>query len=102
MRQLKRTIALYLVILATILPWSTAEALETFAKSGLVAEITSSSVTISGKEYRLRSSTQMVSSDASRKKVSDIKPDDIIYIKGIVLNGVYYIDKLVYETPVPS
>jgi len=102
MRQLKRGIALYLVILATILPWTSAEALETFEKAGRVVEVSSVEITISGQAYRLRSSTRMVSADPGRRKVSDIKPGDRVFIKGIVLNGIYYVDKLVYEIPEAS
>jgi hypothetical protein len=102
MKQLKRSIALYLVILATLLPWATAEALDTFEKAGRVADISSDQVTISGQVYRLRSSTEMVSSDDSRQTVSDIRTDDRVFIQGILLNGAYYVDRLIYQTPEPS
>ena len=102
MRQLKRGIALYLVILATVLPWSTAQALETFEKAGHVADLRSDQLTISGQVYRLRSSTMMVSADTSRSNVSDLRSNDRVFIKGIVLDGIYYIDRLVYEIPGPS
>ncbi|MCP4769721.1 MAG: hypothetical protein GY875_26105 [Gammaproteobacteria bacterium] len=102
MRQLKRGIVLYLVILATVLPWSTAQALETFEKAGHIVDLRSDQFTISGQVYRLRSSTEIVSADPSRSKVSDLRSNDRVYIQGIVLNGVYYIDRLVYEIPGPS
>ena len=102
MRQLKRGIAIYLVVLASVLPWASAEALETFEKAGLIADINSSQITISAQAYRLRASTRMVSADPSRQKVTDFQPGDSVYIKGMVLNGVYYIDRLVYVLPDPS
>ena len=102
MMQFKRGIALYLVILAMALPWTAAQALETFEKAGRITDIDSGQVTISAQTYRLRSSTSMVSSDSSRKTVADIKVGDRVFIQGIVLNGTYYIDRLVYEAPEPS
>jgi hypothetical protein len=102
MNQLKRGIVLSLVILASVLPWTTAEALDTFEKAGGIVDVDSTQLTISGKVYRLRSSTQMVSADPSRQKPSDLKPGDRVFINGIVLNGLYYIDRLAYEIPNPS
>ncbi|MCP4331996.1 MAG: hypothetical protein GY785_05030 [Gammaproteobacteria bacterium] len=102
MNQLKRGIAIYLVILASVLPWATAQALEEFEKAGAIVKIGSSELTISGQVYRLRSSTEVVSAAAGRRKVSDFKSGDRVYIKGIVLNGTRYISRLVYIIPSPS
>jgi hypothetical protein len=102
MNQLKRGVVLFLVIAATVLPWTAAEALETFEKAGRIVKIDTSQLTISGQVYRLRSSTVIVSDDPSRKRAANLKSGDRIYIKGILLNGVYYIDKLVYIIPEPS
>ena len=102
MNQLKRGIVLFLVITASVLPWTTAEALDTFEKAGGIVDINSTQLTISGEVYRLRSSTDMVSADPSRQKPSDLKLGDRVFIKGIVLNGMHYIDRLVYEIPDPS
>ena len=102
MNQFKRGVVLFLVITAAVLPWTAAEALETFAKAGRIVDINSGQLTISGQVYRLRSSSTLVSADPSRKKAADLKSGDRIYIKGFLLNGLYYIDQLVYLTPEPS
>ena len=99
MRQLKRSIALYLIILASVLPWSSAQALEKFEKAGQIVDLKFDQITISGQVYRLRSSTNMVSTDPSRRQVSDLRSGDRVYIRGIVLNGTYYISRLVYKMP---
>ena len=102
MNQLKRGIVLFLVITAAVLPWTAAEALETFEKAGRIVDVNSSQLKISGQVYRLRSSSTMISADPSRRSAADLRPGDRIYIKGILLNGLYYIDKLVYLVPEPS
>ena len=102
MNQLKRGIVVFLVILASVLPWTAAEALDTFEKAGRIVDLSSDQFTISGKVYLLRSSTEMVSADPSRLKPSDLKLGDRVYIKGIVLSGRNYVDRLVYEIPGPS
>jgi hypothetical protein len=102
MKQLKRGIALFLVVMAAALPLTIAEALETYEKAGKIVEIRSDQITISGQLYRLRSSTKLVSADTSRRKLSDLRPGDKVFIKGILLNGTHYIDMLIYEIPDPS
>jgi len=102
MKQFKRGIVFFLVIMATVLPWTAAEALETFEKAGKIAEITSSEMTVSGMTCRLRSSTEMVSADPNRQKLSDLAPGDRVFVRGIVLNGVNYISRVVYQIPDPS
>jgi len=102
MNQLQRNMVVFLVILASVLPWMNAQALETFEKAGRIVGVSSAQITISEKVYRIRSSTEMVSVDPSRQKPSDLKLGDRVFIRGIVLNGAYYIDRLVYEIPDPS
>jgi len=102
MKKLNRGAVLALLITAAMLPWSAAQALETFEKAGRIVDVNSSQLTISGQVYRLRSSSTLVSADPSRKSAADLRPGDRIYVKGILLNGRYYVDQLVYLVPDPS
>jgi len=102
MKKLNRGAVLALLITAAMLPWSAAQALETFEKAGRIVDVNSSQLTISGQVYRLRSSSTLVSADPSRHSVADLRPGDRIYVKGILLNGRYYVDQLVYLVPDPS
>jgi hypothetical protein len=85
-----------------MLPWATTEALETFEKAGHIASVGYDKFTLRGQEYRIGPTSKLMSNDASRKKFSDFKKGDAIYFKGKILDGVYYVDIIYYETPIPS
>lgn len=102
MKQFKSFLTQLLVITALMLPWATAEALETFAKSGYIKSIGYDKFTMRDQEYRISPSAKLRSNDASRKKFSDFKKGDEIYFKGKILNGVYYVDIIFYTKPTPS
>jgi hypothetical protein len=102
MKQLKRGIVCFLVVMASQLTWSSAQALETFEKAGVIAEVGYDMMTVFGQNYRIQPSTDVVSDEPGRKKFSDFKRGDHVWFKGFVLNGVFYIDMIVYQEPVPS
>jgi len=102
MKQLIRGIAFFLVIMAIQLPWSSAQALETFERAGVIAEVGYDMMTVFGQNYRIKPSTELVSSDPRRKKFSDFKRGDHVWFKGFVLNGVFYVDMIAYQPPAPS
>jgi len=102
MKQFKSFLTQLLVITALMLPWVTAEALETFEKAGFITSIGYDKFTIRNQEYRISPSAKLKSNDASRKKFADFKKGDEIYCKGKILNGVYYVEFIIYTKPVPS
>jgi len=102
MKQFKSFLTQLLVITALMLPWATAEALETFEKAGFITSIGYDKFTIRNQEYRISPSAKLKSNDASRKKFADFKKGDEIYCKGKILNGVYYVEFIIYTKPVPS
>ena len=102
MKQFKSFLTQLLVVTALMLPWATTEALETFEKAGHIASIGYDKFTIRDQVYRISPSAKLKSNDANRKKFSDFKKGDVIYFKGKILNGVYYVDIIYYETPTPS
>jgi len=102
MKQFKTLLTQLLVITSLMLPWATTAALETFEKAGYIASVGYEKFTIRGQVYRVSSSAQLMSNDASRKKLSDFKKGDAIYFKGKILDSVYYVDIIYYETPTDS
>lgn len=102
MKQLKTQFARLLIVFTLLLPWATTEALETFERGGPIASLDSTSFTVEGRKYRIRSGATLQSNDDSRKKLSDFRKGDVIIFQGTVINGVHYVDKIFYYTPVPS
>lgn len=102
MRQFKSFLTQLLVITALMLPWATTEALETFEKAGFITSIGYDKFSIRDQQYRISPSAKLKSNDASRRKFSDFKKGDEIYFKGKILNGVYYVDIIIYTKPTPS
>ncbi len=102
MKNLKTQCARLLIVFTLLLPWATTEALETFERGGPISSLDSSSFTVEGRKYRVRASATLESNDASRRKFSDFRKGDVIIFQGTVLNGVNYVDKIFYYTPVAS
>lgn len=102
MKQFKSILTQLLVVTALMLPWATTGALETFEKAGYISSVGYDKFTIRDQVYRISPSAKLKSNDATRKKFSDFKKGDEIYFKGKILNGVYYVDIIIYETPTPS
>ena len=102
MKQLKRGIAFSMIIMASLLPWSSVQAMEIFEKAGVIAEVGYDMMTVFGQNYRIVPSTKLVSSDPGRKKFTDFKRGDQVWFKGFVLDGVFYVDTIVYQVPEPS
>jgi len=102
MKQSHRGVAFYLVIMASVLPWTTAQALEKFEKAGIISAVGKNMLTVSGQNYRIYSSTRLVSADRNRRKFSDFETGDHVWFEGTVLDGKRYILRIIYETPDPS
>ena len=102
MRQFKSFLTQLLVITALMLPWLPTEALETFEKAGFITSVGYDKFTSRDQQYRISPSAKLKSNDASRKKFSDFKKGDEIYCTGKILNGVYYVDLIVYTKPISS
>jgi len=102
MKSLKTGLSHLLIIVALMLPLTSAQALETFEVAGVISEVSYSSFTVRDQEYRIGSTARLDSSDARRTKFSDFRKGDQIWFKGIILSGVYYVEIIMYETPEPS
>ncbi|MDH3221625.1 MAG: hypothetical protein OEO19_18995 [Gammaproteobacteria bacterium] len=102
MRHLKSQLIRLLVIISLALPWATADALETFERAGVITGVGYDKFTLDNEEYRISPGATLRSSDPNRKKFADFKKGDQIYFKGKILNGVNYVDSIVYLVPLPS
>ena len=102
MRTFNRLFAPAMLIAALMLPWATAEALETFERGGLITEIGYETFTVGGQKYRIAPGAKLQSFDASRKSFSDFKKGDQIIFQGKILNNVHYVDVIFFYPPVES
>ncbi len=99
MKQFKSILTQLLLVTTLMLPWATTEALETFEKAGHISSVGYDKFTLRNQKYRISPTVQFGSNDVNRKKFSDLKKGDAIYFKGKILDGVHYVDIIIYETP---
>jgi hypothetical protein len=100
MNHLTQGLRMLAVIIALMLPWSAAQALETFSESGPISVKGVNSFTIKGQVYRLHPNVVFNSRGSSRQQVSELeKGDKIAFIYEDVGGDYYinYIQVLVYE-----
>ena len=102
MKSLKTFPQSLLLLIFLLLPWTVAEALQSFERFGVIKALSYSTFSVRGQEYRITPGARLNSNDASRKRLSDFRKGDRIYFQGKILNGVYLVDLIVYETPIPS
>ena len=102
MNQFKSLVTRLLIVTALLLPWSPAGAVDDFRQFGIIKSLTSNSFTIRDTEYRIAPGATLQSNDPGRKRLSDFRKGDKIYFEGKLINGVNYVDKIYYATPIPS
>ena len=100
MIQVKPILTRLLVVASLMLPWTTTGALETFERGGAISAVGYDKFTVEQQEYRVAPGAKLQSFDATRKQFSDFRPGDAIMFQGKVLNGVHYVDLIVYR-PMP-
>ena len=102
MKRLKTLLAQILVVTSLLLPWMPAGAVDNFRQFGIIKSLSYDKFTIGNKEYRVAPGATLDSNDAERRRLSDFKQGDKIYFEGKLLDGVNYVDKIIYRTPVES
>lgn len=100
MRQLKTLLAQLLVITSLMLPWATAEALETFQQAGTITGYSHDKFVVNQQVFRIRPDTVFPS--GSRPSYKAFKKGDEVYIEGKILNGIRYVDTMRFYPPEPS
>lgn len=102
MRQVNVLLVRLLIAASLLLPLANAQAVEKFRQAGIISSLSYDKFTVRGIEYRMTPAAKLKSNDARRKKMSDFKPGDRIYFEGTLIDGVYHVELVVYETPIPS
>jgi len=102
MKPLNTMLVKTLILFVLLLPWVASEALETYERAGIISKIRYSSFNIRDQEYRLSPTANIQIQGVGKAKLRDLKNGDRIWFKGKLLNGVYYVDTIVYSTPSPS
>ena len=100
MKSVKIVVTRLLLVTSLMLPWVTAEALETFEQAGIMTKVSlDGSFTINDTTYRVASGAKLSSDSDKRQKFSDFKKGDLIWCKGRILNGARYVDIIKYQKP---
>lgn len=102
MKNFKTLLAQLLVVASLLLPWSPAGAVDNFRQFGVIKSLSYDKFTVRDKEYRIAPGATLESNDRERRRLSDFKKGDKIYFEGRLLDGVNYVDMIVYRTPVES
>ena len=102
MKKFQTLLTQLLIVSSLMLPWTSAGALETFERAGIITDRGYEQFEVHGQSYRVAPGAKLRSNDVARKKFSDFKAGDQIWFQGKVLNGVNYVDIISYETPEPS
>ena len=101
MRVKKSLLGLFLV---ACLAFSTRPvfAVENFEQAGPIGSIGQGRFTVESQEYRIAPGAKLRSFDPNRRRLSDFRNGDVIIFMGKVVNGVYFVDLIVYHAPLPS
>lgn len=99
MIDLNKQLIRIILVAAAALPWGAAPAVENFEKAGPITSIGIDRFTVAGKAYRIAPAAKLRSGDPARRSFRDFKTGDRIWFKGTTLDGVHFVDMIVYETP---
>ena len=91
-----------ILMASLLLAYSPAQAVEAFEQAGPITAIGNSRFTVEDQEYRIAPGAKLKSYDTSRRRLSDFREGDVIIFKGKQINGVYFVDLIVYYVPRPS
>ena len=101
MKRLKSLLAQSLVIVSLMLPWTAAEALDTFNDAGAIIRYSYDRFVVNGNVYRVSPDAEFPN-DSNRSNYRAFKVGDVVYIKGKILNGIRYVDRMQFFPPDPS
>lgn len=104
MKQIKTRLSRMLIVLAVAFSWANAQALETFQQAGVISSVNSTTVNIYHQKtnFRIRPDTEIQISNLVKPGTSDLKQGQKVFLSGKILNGVYYLDLIVYLPSIPS
>ena len=102
MKRFKLIATQCLLVVAMLAPWASIEAREFFDESATITKRNSLNFETEDGLYRISSQMKMLSDDSRKQRYSDLRPGDIIYFKGEIINEQYYVREIHYWTPVES
>ncbi len=99
MKKLTTNVARLLCLAMLLVPWTLAQALDSFQQAGMISGTEYDKITIKGKDYRPGPGIEVFSDDPARSQFATFQKGDVVYVEGTVLNGTRYIDIIRYQTP---
>ena len=99
MKRFKLLATQCLLVVSMLAPWGGIGAGEAFEDSAVINKRSTLNFVADDRLFRLSSQMKMFSDDSSRRSYSDLRPGDIVYIRGEIVNGQYYVREIHYETP---
>ena len=102
MTKVKHWLAGFLLALSLGFACSPAHAVEDFSQAGPIGAIGHARFTVENQEYRIAPGAKLKSYDPGRRRLSDFREGDIILFEGKLVNGVYFVYKIVYYAPRPT
>ena len=99
MKPLKTLLAQVLVISFLVLPWATAEALEDFGIGGVISKVDVSSLKLyhGDTTYRVQPTAEIIIPGVKNPKLGNLKKGDVVSLKGQIIGGIKYVDRIVYQ-----
>ena len=102
MKSVKSFVTRLLLVASLMLPWATTEATESFHEGGYITNVNIGKIYIDGKELRFQPSSKIENPSNGRRKPSDLKRGDLVYIRGTIIDDVYFVDLIRFMGNEPS
>lgn len=98
MKLCKSILVKTLIVVALAMPWAAAQALERFNLSGVITDVNSASLSLYRKgQFRFAPGMQVIVDGKAGGKLSSFKRGASASVRGHVLNGVRYAERIVYH-----
>lgn len=99
MKNLKPLLAQLLVISSLMLPWATAEALETFGIGGVINKIDVSSLKLyhGDRTYRVKPTAEIIVPGVQNARLRNLKKGDLVSLKGHTIGSTYYVERIILQ-----
>ena len=102
MMRVKKLLLRFIAIACLALSSQPSLGVENFEQAGPINSIGQGRFTVENQEYRIAPGAKLRSFDPTRRRLSDFRSGDVIVFRGKIVNGVYFVDLIVYHAPLPS
>ena len=97
----RKRLLLFILAISLMVPWTPVLA-ESFEEGGFITEISLKGFFIDDNKHRLSPGAKLLNPSAARGKLKDLRPGDLISGRGVVLNGVRYLEVITYFPMQPN